>query len=371
MRSNVLTRLDGIDVIAWRAEQTKTGDRAAAGVARAGADRPALPGRRAAPLHRLRDVVPRGDDRPGARRCRRSSSCSGPSGTPTCSSSSRTRARRRSRSRPRGRGAGPRWLVTGKAGRADRRALRRGRRLHAGDRGELVPHGELHVRGRGDRRAARQGRVVAAGRGRGGADGAAARRSASRSGSSSPAPAGDWPTAQEAVLKLREGAWVAAEAHTRSSCSTATSLRSTSRCAPSCSRARASRSGGRSAAAGGAARARLRRRPRADAASRRRHRPVPAADGRARRAPRPRAGPDPPPRPALGRRRAGGETPPNAEPGSAASASPRAVAVTPSADLCQARRRREAPATSLLAVAAAGGGLEPVRRTVARQRSAA
>ena len=53
--------------------------------------------------------------------------------------------------------------------RADRRAVRRGRRLHAGDRGELVPHRELHVRGRRDRGAARRGHLVAAGGRRGGA----------------------------------------------------------------------------------------------------------------------------------------------------------------------------------------------------------
>ena len=76
-----------------------------------------------------------------------------------------------------------------------------------------MPHGELHLRGRGARGAARRGRVVA-------------RRTRSRSalaGRALPvseherwlvAGAGrDWPTAQEAVLKLREGAHVAAEAH--------------------------------------------------------------------------------------------------------------------------------------------------------------
>ena len=72
--------------------------------------------------------------------------------------------------------------------RPDRRVVRRGDRLHAGDRGELVSHRELHVRGRGDRGAARRGHLMAARRRRRRARRAAPRRSATRSGSSSPAP---------------------------------------------------------------------------------------------------------------------------------------------------------------------------------------
>ena len=67
---------------------------------------------------------------------------------------------------------GPRWLVTGRADGPIAELVRRGRRLHAGDRGELVPHRELHLRGRGDRGAARRGHRVAARRRRGGARGA-------------------------------------------------------------------------------------------------------------------------------------------------------------------------------------------------------
>ena len=91
-----------------------------------------------------------------------------------------------------------------------RGAVRRGRRLHARGRGELVPHGELHLRGGGDRRAAPATRSAGS-----------ATRLQRRTGFPASAHerflvagAGrDWPTAQEAVLKLREGAFVAAEAY--------------------------------------------------------------------------------------------------------------------------------------------------------------
>ena len=76
-----------------------------------------------------------------------------------------------------------------------------------------MPHGELHVRRRGDRGAPRRRR-------RRGCRLRSRRRS---SAGAEPVPeqakilvagAGrDWPTAQEAVLKLREGAWVSAGAH--------------------------------------------------------------------------------------------------------------------------------------------------------------
>ena len=76
-----------------------------------------------------------------------------------------------------------------------------------------MPHRELHVRGRDARRAARRGRLVASRR--------PSRTSSPASGCRSPAHerwlfagAGrDWPTAQEAALKLREGVYLAAEAH--------------------------------------------------------------------------------------------------------------------------------------------------------------
>ena len=151
--------------------------------------------------------------RPGARRCRRSSSCCEPErdadllvvvsheGETPLTLEAATRLARPDVARDRA------------CGRADRRAVRRGGRLHAGDRGELVSHRELHLRGRRDRGAARRRhRVAARARSR--------RRSrrrcrgwGSRSGSSSRVQAGIWPTAHEAVLKLREGAWVAAEAY--------------------------------------------------------------------------------------------------------------------------------------------------------------
>ena len=117
----------------------------------------------------------------------------------------------------------------------------------------------------------------------------------------------DWPTAQEAVLKLREGAWVAAEAH-----HTEQLLHGHLAAVDESVRAfvlegDAKRRGALARRGGGAARARLRRRPRADAPPGGRRRHVPAADGRRRRGARPRAGPDPPARRALGRRREGGE----------------------------------------------------------------
>ena len=122
----------------------------------------ALPRRRAAPLHRLRHLVPRGVDRRG-----------GGSGA---RARARARARRRparprlarrgdadSRSRPRARGAGRSGSSPARpTARSPSSATRC--RVHAGDRGELVPHRELHVRGRDARGASRRRRLVAAGR---------------------------------------------------------------------------------------------------------------------------------------------------------------------------------------------------------------
>ena len=136
---------------------------------------------------------------------------------------------------------GPKWLVTGAAVLAARRARRRGRRLHAGDREVVVPHGELHLRGRGDRGAARRGHRVASGR-----------RSRRRLRLAEPAPGAVEDPRRRRRPRLADGAGGGAEAArgrlgrrrrptTPSSCSTATSPRSTRACAPTSSRVRAAR----------------------------------------------------------------------------------------------------------------------------------
>ena len=165
----------------------------------------------------------------------------------------------------------------------------------------MVPHRELHLRGRRDRGAERRGRLVAR-----------RARSRRRCGSREPAPsqakilvagAGrDWPTAQEAVLKLREGAWVSAGAH-----HTEQLLHGHLAAIDETVRAYVLEGEGRAAERargrrGGAPRARLRDDARPDAAPGRRHRPLPAADARPRRGAGHRPGPDPPRRPALGTR---------------------------------------------------------------------
>ena len=108
---------------------------------------------------------------------------------------------------------GPKWLVTGEAGQPARRARRRGDRRDARDRAELVPHRELHVRGRGAGGAPRRGRST-------GCPTPSPRRSTSReprvastSAGSSPAPAATGRPRRRPSLKLREGVYVAAEAH--------------------------------------------------------------------------------------------------------------------------------------------------------------
>ena len=104
----------------------------------------------------------------------------------------------------------------------------------------------------------------------------------------------DWPTAQEAVLKLREGAHVPAEAHHLEQLlhGHLAAIDSSVRVV------RPRRAGsGRRAGAGrgrGAREARLRDDARPTRASRGRHRPVPPADARHRRGAWNRPGPDPP-----------------------------------------------------------------------------
>ena len=78
---------------------------------------------------------------------------------------------------------------------------------------QLVPHGELHVRGRRARGAARRGRVLAGRTPWPRRSAASAFRSPTHERWLVAGAGRDWPTAQEAVLKLREGAYVAAEAH--------------------------------------------------------------------------------------------------------------------------------------------------------------
>ena len=171
-----------------RADEAR--DRIAARVAGAGTGGAAVPRRGAAPLHRLRHVVPRGVDggRGGA----------SPRARSGCRRGLRPRARGGpARDRlPRGRDAahargGPRLARPEvarhrNAGEPDGRALRRGRRLYARDRGELVPHGELHLRGRRARGAPGRGRLAGF-RTRSRRSSRRRRRgSARRSGSSSP-----------------------------------------------------------------------------------------------------------------------------------------------------------------------------------------
>ena len=118
----------------------------------------------------------------------------------------------------------------------------------------------------------------------------------------------DWPTAQEAVLKLREGAYVAAEAH-----ETEQLLHGYLAAVDESVRAFVLEGEGprrRAGAAGrrGAGGDRRRGDARPDAPSRRRHRPVPAAHRRPRRAPRRRPRSHPARRPEVragGRARAG------------------------------------------------------------------
>ena len=200
--------------------------------------------RRAGAPHRLRHLLPRGADRRLGRAGARARAPA--AARRTRSSSSATRATRSSRSRPRARSKGRSGSSpaspTARSGSSPTRCVV----ATPGGRDELVPHGELHLRRRDDRRAARGGRRAACRR-------SSSARSKHREPVSSHerflvAGAGrDWPTAQEAVLKLREGACVAAEAHTPSSSCTATWPRSTSPCGPSCSRARAGRPSARPA----------------------------------------------------------------------------------------------------------------------------
>ena len=172
--------------------------------------------------------------RPEARQSRRSSSSRGPSVTPACSLPSVTRTTRltpRSRAGLGGREVGRHR----RPGEPDCGPVRPRGRGCAGDREELVPHGELHVRGRRARFASRPRSRASGGR-RGGTRAARPRH---RPRAFPIAGAGSaWPTAQEAALKLREGAFVAARRTTPSSSCTGTSPESTRPCAVSCSRAR-------------------------------------------------------------------------------------------------------------------------------------
>ena len=106
--------------------------------------------------------------------------------------------------------AGETWLITGAGGEHGREGRRSRGRRDPGDRGQLLPHRELHLRGCGG--PALQGEDVSGL----GADVSASRagRSAPRSttGSSSPVPAATWRRRSRPLLKLREG-HVAAEAH--------------------------------------------------------------------------------------------------------------------------------------------------------------
>ena len=115
----------------------------------------------------------------------------------------------------------------------------------------------------------------------------------------------DWPTVQEAVLKLREGAWVSAGAHhteqlLHGHLAAVDETRPRLRARGRGPRGRAGARRGR-----GAACARLRDDARADAPSRGRHRPLPAPGARDRGGPRDRPRPDPSRRRALGPRAGG------------------------------------------------------------------
>ena len=177
---------------------------------RARADRPAAARGRARRLHRLRHLVPRGADRrAGGAGARGGARAAG--GRPA-----RLRlARGRDAADVRGRAGLPRRDVARHRQRRARRSPSSPTRSSSctpGARALVVPHRELHVRGRGDRGAARRGHR------RGSRPRSRRRSQLGRAGAGAAkilvAGAGrDWPTAQEAVLKLREGAWVSAGAH--------------------------------------------------------------------------------------------------------------------------------------------------------------
>ena len=206
--------VDGIDSLRARTADPK-GHRRAAGVAAAGARasrRRAASGRRARPLHRLRDLVPR---RPRDRRARRAGARGRARERARRGRARRaraTRGRRGSRRRPWSAFAGETWLVTGAAESPLARLV---------DRVVVVtPEIEKSYCHTASYTAA-----VAAGRAllgedvRGFADGVEAQLAAE------PFPVsdherflvvgagGDVATVLEAVLKLREGVHVAAEAH--------------------------------------------------------------------------------------------------------------------------------------------------------------
>ena len=109
--------------------------------------------------------------------------------------------------------SGEKWLVTAQARERPGRALRRGRRRHARRRGELLPH-RVATPARWRRSPRLRGEDVSW------LPAAVAEQLA---GERLPVSAHerwlitgagrDWPTAQEAALKLREGVYLAAEAH--------------------------------------------------------------------------------------------------------------------------------------------------------------
>ena len=186
-------------------------------------------------------------------------------------------------------------------GEPARARRRRGRRRDAGDRGELLPHRELHVRGRGGAGPARRGRERPRGRGRSASSRPSRSACRSTSASSSSARAAICATVLEAVLKLREGAHVAAEAHhteqlLHGHLAAIDDIGALLRARGRGPRGGARRRRGRGARASSAATTTLV----PTSPSGRRHRPLPAAHGRPRGRPRRRPGPDPPGRGALG-----------------------------------------------------------------------
>ena len=202
-----------------------------------------------------------------------------------------------------------------------------------------MPHRELHGRGRHHRGAPRRGR-------RRGCPRRSRRRWLRR-----PVPVSDherwlvagagrdWPTAQEAVLKLREGAYVAAEAH-----ETEQLLHGHLAAVDESVRAFVLEGEGRAAERARQAVAALeaigvRGDARTDAPPRRRHRPVPAADSRSRRAPRRRPRPHPPRRPEV---REGGRPRAWLYPEVASSSRSRSgVRPTPSTGYCMLKRAED------------------------------